>query len=73
MESKTYLEWREAGRQVRLGEKATGRNRYGVATFTIRQTKQRHFMSYIFDVEGDGHTWNGMTEEEFLGYTPGDR
>ena len=41
MKAKTYEEWSELGYQVRKGEKATGRNKEGGATFTRDQTDER--------------------------------
>lgn len=37
-ESKTYDEWKALGRQVTIGEKSTGRNKDGKATFKRSQT-----------------------------------
>lgn len=36
---KTYRRWLECGRQVKRGEKATGRSEAGEPTFTASQTK----------------------------------
>lgn len=37
MKARTYDEWRDLGYQVQKGEKATGRNKLGVPTFTREQ------------------------------------
>ena len=37
MTGKTYQEWQDLGYHVRRGQKATGRNSGGKATFTIDQ------------------------------------
>ncbi len=39
MKSLTFDEWKAAGFRVRKGEKATGRNHQGQATFTRDQVK----------------------------------
>lgn len=39
MKAKTYDEWRELGYYVQKGQKATGRNREGIPTFTREQVE----------------------------------
>lgn len=41
MKAKTYEEWKDLGYQVQKGEKSTGRNKEGKATFTRSQVKER--------------------------------
>ena len=41
MKAKTYDEWRELGYQVQKGEKSTGRNKDGKATFNRSQVEER--------------------------------
>ena len=40
MKSKTYAGWREIGYQVIRGEKASGRDKAGVPTFTRDQVEE---------------------------------
>lgn len=75
MEKKTYAEWRAVGRQVKHGEKAHAYI-YGEAVFTKEQTKERVYpraFTEFGDIGDYDGLWNGMTEEDFLGYTPGDQ
>jgi hypothetical protein len=58
MKSKTYEEWREIGYQVMKGQKASGRNKDGKATFTREQVEERELIdprdSYVdLDYWGD--------------------
>lgn len=49
MQAKTFDEWKSAGFVVNKGQKATGRNAAGKATFTSDQVKQ----AYFGDEDGD--------------------
>lgn len=42
MKAKTYDEWKELGYQVRRGEKSSGRDRSGAATFTREQVEEQN-------------------------------
>lgn len=53
MKAKTYDEWRELGYQVQEGEKATGRNAAGKATFTRNQVEEREIYPDLDDDWGD--------------------
>ena len=54
MKAKTYDEWRELGYQVCRGERSTGRNKDGKATFTREQVEE----SERFDnLETGGGGW----------------
>lgn len=78
MEKKTYAEWKASGFQVNRGEKASGRNIDGAATFSRNQVKilvkeYRSPRDNFNSFDHDDLIWNGVTEEDFLGYTPGDQ
>ncbi len=70
-EQKTYREWQENGYQVQRGETASGRNANGVATFLRSQVRLRISRYGGGDPDDRDHDFHGMSEEEFLGYTPG--
>lgn len=61
----TYDQWKEAGYQVRKGEKSTGRNEFGKATFSFDQVDEDQ--EYDFD--------NGEYEDNWMFIDPdmGDR
>lgn len=50
--SKTFDEWKATGYQVKKGEKATGRNDEGKATFRRTQVKRRD----------DSRRYNGLVD-----------
>ena len=49
MKAKTYDEWRDLGYQVQKGEKATGQNKDGKATFTRSQVEEREIYDDMDD------------------------
>ena len=51
MKAKTFDDWKAGGFRVRKGEKATGRDKQGVPTFTREQVDEDDF----FDRQNDLH------------------
>lgn len=54
---KTYKEWRAAGKHVIKGQKATGRNEAGEATFTKSQVAED------YNPRDEGYEYEGSWEE----------
>lgn len=59
-EQHTYNEWLDKGYQVMFGEKATGRNKQGHATFSRKQVEE------VYDEPGE-EEWD-MEYDQFVNY-----
>lgn len=82
MTQKTYEEWQKVGYHVVRGEKATGRNESGKATFNDLQVEVNEYRrprSYFYDgrlrgeqahydASQEGYEYEGSWEETLGGY-----